>query len=83
MAKGLSQIDQGSWDGNELVIDPAPVPDTDPDPFGWPSQSGWGTNQTATSNEIIPTGYNAAAQVSVDVGSFSVNGDTFSSTPRS
>ena len=55
--------------------------DTVPDAFGFAAQTGMAINSAATSNTITPTGYNAAATISVSAGgSYSINGGTFVTT---
>ncbi len=47
-------------------------PDTTPDPFGFTAQTGVALGATVTSNSIIPTGYAAAAGISVANGQYSI-----------
>ena len=52
--------------------------DTTPDVFGFSAQTGAALNGAVTSNSVIPTGYNAAAPISVSPGaSYSINGGAF------
>jgi hypothetical protein len=54
-----------------------PSPDTTPDTFNFSPQTGAAVNTEATSNIVIPTGFNAAAAISIIGGSYSINGGAF------
>ncbi|GAB5390176.1 MAG: hypothetical protein Alpg2KO_31440 [Alphaproteobacteria bacterium] len=63
----------------------SPSPDLEPDAFDFADQSGVNPSTVITSNMVTITGIDGPADVSVSGdGSpeFSVNGDTFSNTPR-
>jgi len=77
VAIGLLVLLAGCGGGGGSKSNPTPPVDTTPNNFAFTSQSGTAISAGVASNEIVISGINASAAVSITGGEYSINGAPF------